>query len=89
MARSVARLVVWLLLVGAHLLFLPKYSPDLNPIEQVFAKLEHFLRKTVARTGDAICDAIAETLQRFPAHECANVFVNSGYARAECHHALG
>jgi transposase len=68
--------------VGARLLFLPKYSPDLNPIEQVFAKLKHFLRKAAARTGDAICDAIAEILQHFPAHECANYFVNSGYARA-------
>lgn len=68
--------------VGARLLFLPKYSPDLNPIEQVFAKLKHFLRKAAARTGDAICDAIAEILLRFPAHECANFFVNSGYARA-------
>ena len=68
--------------VGARLLFLPKYSPDLNPIEQVFAKLKHLLRKAAARTVDAICDAIAEILQRFPAHECANFFVNSGYARA-------
>lgn len=67
---------------GAGLLFLPKYSPDLNPIEQVFAKPEHLLRKAAARTVDAICDAIVEILRRFPAHECANFFVNSGYARA-------
>jgi transposase len=68
--------------VGARLLFLPKYSPDLNPIEQVFAKLKHLLRKAAARTVDAICDAIAELLMLFPARECANFFVNSGYARA-------
>ncbi|MGE3649520.1 MAG: transposase, partial [Reyranellaceae bacterium] len=68
--------------VGAKLLFLPKYSPDLNPIEQVFAKLKHLLRKAAARTVDAICDTIAELLLLFPARECANFFVNSGYARA-------
>ena len=46
---------------GAKLFFLPKYSPDLNPIEQVFAKLKHFLRKTAARTVEAVCLAIGET----------------------------
>ena len=48
---------------GAKLFFLPKYSPDLNPIEQVFAKLKHLLRKLAARTADAVCAAIRETLQ--------------------------
>ena len=43
---------------GAKLFFLPKYSPDLNPIEQVFAKLKHLLRKANARTVDAVCAAI-------------------------------
>ena len=45
---------------GAKLIFLPKYSPDLNPIEQVFAKLKHLLRKAAARTLEAICTAIAQ-----------------------------
>ena len=45
---------------GAKLIFLPKYSPDLNPIEMLFAKLKHLLRKAARRTLDAICDAIAE-----------------------------
>ncbi len=48
--------------VGAKLFFLPKYSPDLNPIEQVFAKLKHLLRKAAARTVDAVCAAIGELL---------------------------
>jgi transposase len=64
---------------GAKLFFLPKYSPDLNPIEQVFAKLKHFLRKAAARTVEAICAAIGEILQTFTPEECANYFKNSGY----------
>src|SRR6185312_7942664 len=50
---------------GAKLFFLPKYSPDLNPIEQVFAKFKHFLRKAAARTVEAVCLAIGETLHLF------------------------
>jgi transposase len=66
---------------GAKLLFLPKYSPDLNPIEQVFAKLKHLLRKAAARSADAVCDAIGHLLDAFTPQECANYFVNSGYNR--------
>jgi transposase len=65
--------------VGAKLFFLPKYSPDLNPIEQVFAKLKHLLRKAAARTVDAVCAAIGELLHAFTSEECANYFKNSGY----------
>jgi len=64
---------------GAKLFFLPKYSPDLNPIEQVFAKLKHMLRKVAARTIEAICAAIGEILGAFTPEECANYFRNSGY----------
>jgi transposase len=64
---------------GAKLFFLPKYSPDLNPIEQVFAKLKHLLRKAAARTIEAVCTAIGETLQAFTPNECTNYFTNSGY----------
>ena len=64
---------------GAKLLFLPKYSPDLNPIEQVFAKLKHLLRKAAARTVEAVCFAVGELLATFSADECANYFRNSGY----------
>ena len=64
---------------GAKLFFLPKYSPDLNPIEQVFAKLKHLLRKAAARTVDAVCAAIGELLDAFSPEECANYLKNSGY----------
>lgn len=64
---------------GAKLFFLPKYSPDLNPIEQVFAKLKHLLRKAAARSVEAICTAIGQILGAFTPDECANYFQNSGY----------
>jgi transposase len=64
---------------GAKLIFLPKSSPDLNPIEQLFAKLKHLLRKTAARTVD-VCAAIGQILGAFTPDECANYFRNSGYA---------
>jgi transposase len=64
---------------GAKLFFLPKYSPDLNPIEQVFAKLKHLLRKAAARTVEAVSAAIREILAAFTPQECANYFRNSGY----------
>ena len=59
---------------GAKLFFLPKYSPDLNPIEQVFAKLKHLLRKAAARTFEALIAAIGQ-------QECTNYFTNAGYAQ--------
>jgi transposase len=65
---------------GAKLFFLPKYSPDLNPIEQVFAKIKHQLRKVAARTVETVCTAIGELLGSFTSAECANYFKNSGYA---------
>lgn len=64
---------------GAKLFFLPKYSPDLNPIEQMFAKLKHLLRKAAPRTLEAVCSALGELLGCFTAQECANYFKNSGY----------
>ena len=67
--------------VGAKLFFLPKYSPDLNPIEQFFAKFKHLLRKAAARTPDAVCNAIGQLLHAFKPEECANYLQNSGYAR--------
>jgi transposase len=65
---------------GARLLFLPKYSPDLNPIEQVFAKLKHLLRKARARSYDGLLQATAELLDTFLPNECAAYLRNSGYA---------
>jgi transposase len=64
---------------GARLLLLPKYSPDLNPIEQVFAKLKHLLRKAAARSREAVCDTIGKLLDTYTPAECANYFRNSGY----------
>src|ERR1700758_5211758 len=65
---------------GATLRYLPAYSPDLNPIEQVFAKLKAALRKAAARTFDALIEAIAQALADFTACECTNYLANSGYA---------
>ncbi len=66
---------------GARLLFLPKYSPDLNPIEQLFAKLKHLLRKAAARTADTVCDAIGRILDIVTPQECRNYFTDAGYDR--------
>ena len=64
---------------GAHLLFLPKYSPDLNPIEQVFSKLKQGLCKAQARSYDGLLAATAELLDTYTPDECRNYFANSGY----------
>ena len=64
---------------GAELLFLPPYSPDLNPIEQAFAKLKHLLRKAATRTVDALWDEIGRIIDCFQPNECANYIANSGY----------
>ena len=64
---------------GARLCYLPPYSPDMNPIEQVFAKLKTLLRKTAARTMASLWDAIGELLDHFPATECANYIRHCGY----------
>ena len=67
---------------GAKLFFLPRYSPDLNPIEQVFAKLKTLLRKTDPRTIEATWRGIGDLLGHFTPAECANYLVNAGYASA-------
>ena len=66
---------------GAKLFFLPRYSPDLNPIEQVFAKLKTLLRKTDPRTIETTWRGI-DLLDRFTPQECANYLANAGYASA-------
>ena len=63
-------------------LYLPPYSPDLNPIEQAIAKIKAHLRKAKARTLDALYDCIGDIVQRFDPAECHNYFRNSGYASA-------
>jgi transposase len=67
---------------GAELRYLPPYSPDLNPIEQVFAKLKALLRKTAARSVEALWTAIGQLVSRFAPDECANYCRNSGYVRS-------
>ena len=65
---------------NAKLFFLPRYSPDLNPIEQVFSKLKTLLRKADPRTIEATWKQIGSLLDQFTPKECANYLVNSGYA---------
>ena len=64
---------------GASLRFLPPYSPDLNPIEQAFAKLKALLRAEAARTVDVLWSATGKLLDRFTSDECANYLANAGY----------
>lgn len=67
---------------GAKLIFLPKYSPDLNPIEQAFAKLKALLRKLDPRTVESTWQGIGGLLDAFTPQECANYLKNAGYASA-------
>ena len=66
---------------GANLRYLPPYSPDLNPIEQFFAKLKAHLRKAAARTFEALLQAIADILPRVTTQECVNYIADAGYPR--------
>lgn len=66
---------------GAELRYLPPYSPDLNPIEQAFAKLKAHLRKAQERSIDTLWPRIGKLLDLFHSRQCANFFVNAGYAR--------
>jgi transposase len=65
---------------GATLVYLPPYSPDLNPIEQAFAKLKALLRKACARSIETLWAKIGDLLEDFTPQECRNFFANSGYA---------
>lgn len=65
--------------VGARLFFLPAYSPDLNPIEQLFSKTKHHMRTAMARSISAVHDAIANALDAVTPAECRNYLRNSGY----------
>jgi transposase len=64
---------------GAHLLYLPPYSPDFNPIENAFAKLKALLRKAAERTVDGLWDTISRLIDLFEPQECANYFATTGY----------
>jgi transposase len=67
---------------GASLLFIPPYSPDLNPIEQAFAKLKALLRAKPIRTVDALWKALGSLVDCFTPEECANYLLNDGYFRS-------
>lgn len=64
---------------GAQLRYLPPYSPDFNPIEMAFSKLKAFLKKTAARTIDALWNAIGQAIPLFTPAECQNYFAAAGY----------
>ena len=64
---------------GARMLFLPPYSPDLNPIENAFSKLKAQLRKAAARTLEQLWNAIAQAIDAFTPNECANYFAAAEY----------
>jgi transposase len=64
---------------GASILYLPPYSPDLNPIEQLFAKLKALLRKAAAHTRDELWQALGRLLATVPPSECANYLNHCGY----------
>jgi transposase len=64
---------------GARLLFLPPYSPDLNPIEQSFSKIKHWMRMKQARSVDSVHNALADIIDTISPQECQNYFRNSGY----------
>ena len=64
---------------GARLFFLPPYSPDLNPIEQLLSKIKHAMQKTMGRNIKAVHDALKLILEAIPKHECANYCANAGY----------
>ena len=65
---------------GARLWFLPKYSPDLNPIEQAFAKIKHWMRQAQKRSLDDLWRHLGQLLRTIQPQECANYFQNAGYA---------
>lgn len=67
--------------VGAHIRYLPPYSPDLNPIEQLFAKLKALLRKSAPRTVAALWADRGMLLDRFTPAECTRYFASAGYVK--------
>jgi transposase len=80
-AHKRAEIAIAIEAAGARLLYLPPYSPDLNPIEMAFAKFKAALRKAAARSIEPLIDAIAAALAAFTAQECLNYFAAAGYDR--------
>jgi transposase len=67
---------------GASLLYLPPYSPDLNPIELAFSKLKRLLRSAAVRTVDALWNTVGQLISNFTANECANYIRHCGYSHS-------
>lgn len=80
-AHKVAGIQAAIAATGAELRYLPPYSPDYNPIEQVFAKLKALLRKAAARTVDALWDAVGKLLDHFSPDECRRYIRHAGYGQ--------
>jgi transposase len=78
-AHKVAGIEAAIALAGASLLYLPPYSPDLNPIEQLIAQLKALLRKAVARTKEALWTTAGQLLDLILPSQCRNYLANSGY----------
>ena len=78
-AHKVAGIEEAIAMTGASLLYLPPYSPDLNPIEQLIAQLKALLRKAAARTKDALWTTIGPLLDQILPSQCRNYLANSGY----------
>ncbi len=79
-AHKVAGIAQAIAAAGASILYIPAYSPDLNPIEQLFAKLKALLRKAAARTRDELWDIIGFLLDAFTPAERRNFLENASYA---------
>ena len=74
-----ARVLELLRAQGNDLIFLPPYSPDLNPIEMAFSKLKTLIRKAATRTYDALWRTVGAVCDLFKPHECMNYFKAAGY----------
>ena len=81
-AHKVAGIRACLEDAGMGLLYLPAYSPDFNPIEQLFAKIKKLLRRMAPRSFDAICDALKTILETVRPPECANYLKHAGYVQS-------
>lgn len=81
-SHKVAGIVEAVQAVGAQVRYLPPYSPDYNPIEQVFAKLKNLLRKAAKRTVDELWSTIGYLLDQFPVDECKRYIRHAGYGRS-------
>ena len=72
--------------VGAKVLYLPPYSPDLNPIEMVFSKLKTLVRKAKVRQVEDLWNKLGELCDVFSPEECLNYFRHAGYAKTKTFH---